>query len=118
MQVDSYGGAINAVAPSATAVPQRDSIMKLQYQTFWTDRVEDEVHLGWIRRCYTGVYVATGGVPVSNADTDGCYVNYPDTDLVDWPTLYWKDSYARLQAAKLRWDPADRFRHAQSVRLP
>lgn len=34
LQVDSYGGRINAVAPGATAVPQRSSIMKLQYQTY------------------------------------------------------------------------------------
>ena len=31
LQVDSYGGAINRVSPTATAVPQRSSIMKLQY---------------------------------------------------------------------------------------
>ncbi|MFX5884916.1 hypothetical protein ABTE50_18950, partial [Acinetobacter baumannii] len=37
LQVDSYGGAINAVAPDATAVPQRSSIMKLQYQTYWNN---------------------------------------------------------------------------------
>lgn len=118
VQVDSYGGRVNAVDPTATAVPQRDSVLKLQYQTYWTDPADDELHLGWIRRCYEAVYAATGGVPVSDPDTDGCYVSYPDVDLVDWPTLYWGRSYPRLQAVKARWDPADRFRHAQSVRLP
>ena len=49
---------------------------------------------------------------------DGCYVNYPDTDLVHWPELYFRGNYARLQQVKARWDPADRFRNAQSVRLP
>ncbi|MCF7352517.1 FAD-binding protein, partial [Escherichia coli] len=37
LQVDSYGGAINkAERIGDTAVPQRASIMKLQYQTYWT----------------------------------------------------------------------------------
>jgi hypothetical protein len=43
LQVDSYGGQVNAVAPDATAVAQRSSIMKLQYQTYWTSPEDDEV---------------------------------------------------------------------------
>jgi hypothetical protein len=118
LQVDGYGGRINAVAPDATAVAQRSSIMKLQYQTYWTDPADDATHLSWIRNFYRSVYAATDGEPVPNDVTDGCYVNYPDTDLRDWPTLYFKENYARLQSVKARWDPGDRFRHAQSVRLP
>jgi FAD/FMN-containing dehydrogenase len=118
LQVDTYGCRVNAVAPDATAVAQRSSIMKLQYQTYWTDPAEDDVHLSWIRRFYASVYADTGGEPVSDDVTDGCYVNYPDVDLQHWPTLYFKDNYPRLQAVKARWDPTDQFRHAQSVRLP
>jgi FAD/FMN-containing dehydrogenase len=118
LQVDTYGCRINAVAPDATAVAQRSSIMKLQYQTYWTDPAEDDVHLSWIRRFYQSVYADTGGEPVPNGITDGCYVNYPDVDLQNWPALYFKDNYPRLQAVKARWDPTDQFRHAQSVRLP
>ena len=36
LQVDSYGCRINVPAPDATAAAQRSSIMKLQYQTYWT----------------------------------------------------------------------------------
>jgi hypothetical protein len=35
LQVDSYGCKVNRVASDATAIPQRSSIMKLQYQTYW-----------------------------------------------------------------------------------
>jgi FAD/FMN-containing dehydrogenase len=118
LQVDTYGCRVNAVAPDATAVAQRSSIMKLQYQTYWTDPAEDDMHLSWIRRFYRAVYADTGGEPVSDEVTDGCYVNYPDVDLKNWPTLYFKDNYPRLQAVKARWDPTNQFRHAQSVRLP
>ena len=118
VQVDTYGGRVNGVAPDATAVSQRSSIMKLQYQTYWTDPAEDAVHLDWIRRCYASVYAGTGGEPARDGVTDGCYVNYPDVDLRDWATLYFGPNYPRLQEVKARWDPTDQFRHAQSVRLP
>jgi hypothetical protein len=116
LQVDSYGCRVNAVAPGATAVPQRSSIMKLQYQTYWAQPADDDVNLHWINGFYTNVYSATGGVPVSNRVTDGCFINYCDVDLpASWPTLYYKDSYPALQAVKVRWDPRNVFNHAQSI---
>ncbi len=51
-------------------------------------------------------------------DLDGCYVNYPDVDLIDWPALYYKENYARLQQVKARWDPLNVFNYSQSIRLP
>ncbi len=115
LQVDSYGGRVNAVAPGRTAVAQRSSILKLQYQIYWTDPAEDDANLAWIRDFYQAVYADTGGEPISNGVTDGCFVNYCDTDLVHWPQLYYKDNYRRLVAAKRAWDPHDVFRHAQSI---
>lgn len=116
LQVDSYGCAINAVASAATAVPQRSSIMKLQYQTYWTDPVQDQVNLNWIRGFYADMYGPRG--PWPDATMDGCYVNYCDADLADWAHLYFKDNYPRLQRAKAGWDPHDVFHHGQSIRLP
>ncbi|MER6915116.1 FAD-dependent oxidoreductase [Streptomyces sp. NPDC000594] len=127
VQVDSYGGRINAVPSADTAVPQRDSIMKLQFQVYWTDPAQEALHLSWIRDLYQQMYAETGGVPVPNTINDGCYINYPDKDLGDpalntsgttWQTLYYKGNYARLQRAKSTWDPQNFFRHAQSVRVP
>jgi hypothetical protein len=117
LQVDSYGCQINTRRPSATAVAQRSSIMKLQYQTYWTDSADDDVNLAWIRRFYSSVYASTGGTPIPNRVTDGCYVNYPDVDLRDWARLYYKQNYRRLQRVKARWDPTNSFRYSQSIRL-
>jgi hypothetical protein len=110
LQVDSYGGAVNDVDTEATAVPQRSSVLKLQYQAYWTwdtDADKNGVfdyrdaerapsiaapHLKWIRDFYGDVYRSTGGVPAVpdpalptslTSNTDGAYVNYPDIDLGD-----------------------------------
>ena len=116
LQIDSYGCRVNAVPPHATAVPQRSSIMKLQYQTYWPYAGDDEYNLHWINTFYANVYSATGGVPVSNRITDGCFINYPDVDLpASWPTLYYKGSYRALQVVKAQWDPRNVFHHAQSI---
>lgn len=129
LQVDSYGCRTNAVGTSVCAIPQRDSVMKLQYQTYWTMPAQDQAHLDFLRGFYQDVYKASGGVPeVSDAthdrDTDGCYVNYPDIDLgvvtdraPKYPRLYYKQNYAKLQATKRIWDAADVFHHSQSIRL-
>ncbi|TCO53170.1 FAD-binding oxidoreductase [Actinocrispum wychmicini] len=124
VQIDSYGCRVNAVGSADTAVPQRDSVLKLQYQVYWEDPAEDAQHLNWFRNFYSEVYASTGGVPVPNAVTDGCYVNYPDIDLQDpsfnrsgvpWSTLYYKGNYPRLRQVKDRYDPRNTFRHRQSI---
>jgi FAD/FMN-containing dehydrogenase len=123
----SYGGRVNAVAPADTAVAQRDSVLKLLVQSFWTSAGDDDANVGWVRETYRQLFAATGGVPVPGDAADGCYINYPDTDLGDprwntsgvaWHDLYYKDNYQRLQRVKARWDPREVLRHAQSVRLP
>ena len=143
LQVDSYGGAINRVASDATAVPQRDSIMKLQYQTYWLNAsrpgqsnqppfdAQAAAHLGWINNFYRDVYAEYGGTPDPSKDSSGtvagAYYNYPDNvlgthadgnvDAALW--LYFLDNYRNnarnLVDVKRRWDPANVFHHAQSI---
>ena len=116
VQIDSYGCRINAVTSDATAVPQRSSIMKLQYQTYWTEPGEDQANLDWINYFYLAMYGPKG--PYPDGKMDGCYVNYPDSDLTDWQYLYYKENYPQLQKVKQRWDPHNIFNHAQSVEMP
>lgn len=113
LQVDSYGCQINAHDPQATAIPQRSSVMKLQFQTYWNDQREDAQNLDWIRGFYEDMYGPLG--PRPDGTVDGCYVNYPDVDLEDWEYLYYKEGYPRLQQAKACWDPHDIFHHKQSI---
>lgn len=125
--MSSYGGQVNALGSTATAHAHRDSVFKVLYQTNWTEAAHDQVNLAWLRGVYQAVYAGTGGVPVSNTQTSGCFVNYCDIDLnspqynsspVPWHDLYWRGNYPHLQQVKAQWDPTNFFRHGQSVRLP
>ncbi|MFD9795897.1 FAD-binding oxidoreductase [Streptomyces sp. NPDC059070] len=124
MIIAGYGGRINAVPSTATAVPQRDSILKLQFLAFWNDAADDAQHIGWVRDLYGDVYAQSGGVPVPGRVNDGCFINYADTDVADprwnksgvpWHSLYYKGNYPRLQRAKAHWDPRNVFRHGLSI---
>lgn len=125
--VVGYGGQVNTVAPDATAVAQRDSVLKAVYLSVWGSEAEDDAQIGRLRDFYRDVYADTGGVPVPGEVSDGSYINYPDADLADpewntsgvpWHTLYYKDNYPRLRRVKGRYDPLGIFRHALSVEPP
>jgi hypothetical protein len=120
----SFGGRVNAVPPHATANSQRGSVFKMLFQTFWTDPSGDAAGLGWARAAYEDFLADTQGAPVPGDQYEGCYINYPDTDLKDparnrsgvpWQTLYYQDNHARLREIKHRWDPTGFFRHSLSV---
>ncbi|MFH9396322.1 FAD-binding oxidoreductase [Streptomyces sp. NPDC017413] len=125
--LSTLGGRINTVPATATAIPHRDCLFSATYETSWWPGVDGDAQLTWVRDLYRDVYADTGGVPVPGAANGGAYINYPDTDLTDprwntsgvpWHTLYYRDNYPRLQRVKARWDPANVFRHAMSVRPP
>ncbi|WP_424217613.1 FAD-binding oxidoreductase (plasmid) [Streptomyces sp. BI20] len=127
IQLTPYGGRVNAVADGDTACAHRGAAFKMLWSVLWNDPADDAKYIGWTRQSYAETYADTGGVPVPNAVTDGCYVNYPDADLnspqhntstTPWHDLYYKGNYPRLQQVKKKYDPRDFFRHAQSVRLP
>jgi hexose oxidase len=133
LQVDSYGGKINAINPQSTAVWQRSSLFKLQYQTYWQDvdsgpSPNGDAHIGWIGDFYRDMYAAYGGVPDPARDpsnnVDGCYVNYPDADLNQFGgreealKLYYGGNLPRLMRAKAEWDPLNYFQNNQSIRAP
>nr|BFF04732.1 hypothetical protein GCM10020241_64070 [Streptoalloteichus tenebrarius] len=126
MEYIGYGGRVNTVSPSATAIP-RGAVVKTFYMAAWNDPAEDDQHIRWMRELYRDVHAETGGVPVPNEVNTGAYVNYPDIDLADpewntsgvpWHTLYYGENYPRLQEVKAKWDPRNVFRHALSIRPP
>jgi len=142
VQVDSYGGAINHVfegnngfdpAANQTAVFQRSSVMKLQYQTYWTDRSQDQKHVQWLREFYYAVHQADGynGTPYPDSDAkpnsryEGCYIGYPDIDMLSgkqpgaagyrWGELYYGSRYDELVAIKNKYDPGKIFQFSMAL---
>lgn len=119
-----WGGQINALRPRDTAVAERDSVALFSVGNIWDNPEEDEKHLTWTRTLYRDVFAATGGVPVPNDRTGGCYINWPDPDLLEeewnrsgvpWSELYYGGNYPKLQEVKRRWDPRQVFDHTLSV---
>ncbi|WP_433733956.1 BBE domain-containing protein [Nocardia sp. CA-129566] len=119
-----FGGAINATAPDATAMPARDSFMKMLIHATWRDPGDDDRFISWARTTYGNIYADTGAAPVPDDRNGGSYINYPDPDLADpvwntsttpWHALYYGANYTRLQRIKAEWDPKNIFRHRLSI---
>jgi aclacinomycin oxidase len=120
----TYGGAVNAVAPNATASAQREAVITLYLSAGWSDPGQEAASLAWLRRFYGDLFRDTCDVPAPGEAADGAFINHPDSDLADprwnrsgtpWHALYYKDNYPRLQAVKALWDPRGVFRHALSI---
>ena len=123
--IDSYGGAVNNPDRAGdTAVPQRSSVMKLQYQSYWQSPDDDAYRLAGIRDTYTAVHSVSDvpeqykGTPFGCPRYDGCYINYPDADMLQyehWPELYYGSLYPFLQGVKRNCDPHNIFHHAMAI---
>jgi len=123
----TYGGAVNAVAPPATATASRSAVIDAACAAGWGDPKDEARTLAWVRAFYRDLFAKSGGVPVPGPATDGALINHPDVDLADpawntsgtpWHTIYYQGNYPRLQRVKARYDPRGVFRHALSIEPP
>ena len=107
---DSYGGAINKVAPGATAFAHRGNTKYLiQYFMQWESTNATDANIAMMRTLYAAMRPYVSGQS---------YVNYCDLDLGDgYARAYWGDNLPRLMKIKAGVDPKNIFRHAQSVPL-
>jgi FAD/FMN-containing dehydrogenase len=106
---DAYGGAINAVAPTATAFVHRQELCALQASVSWAPATAPtlvEAAQSWL-----------AGTAASLAPfvSRSAYQNYIDPTLVDWAEAYYGSNLPRLVELKRRYDPEDVFHFAQSI---
>lgn len=133
IQIQSFGGRINEASADVrreSSVAQRSSYLKWQPQCYWRDdsSVSDQAHAAWIQGLFFAAFANDGGVPV-NAQFQGCYINYPDRDMLfidgdpskgpnpQWYKIFFPDLMieSRLRRTKQHWDPRYVFRNEMSV---
>jgi FAD binding domain-containing protein/berberine-like enzyme len=96
---DCYGGAINSIAPSATAFVHRNVLCCIQYLSMGGGS-------SWLNSVFKKMrpYV-----------TGGAYFNYTDPDLKDWQTAYYGSNYRRLLKVRRKYDPHHYFNFPQAI---
>ena len=106
---DAMGGAINRVAPTATAFVHRNALFGAQYTTGWNNGAAaagiNNQH-AWLRSFWTAMRPYVDGQ---------AYQNYIDPDLTNWSQAYYAQNYPRLQTVKRTYDPTRLFNFAQAI---
>jgi FAD/FMN-containing dehydrogenase len=106
---DALGGAVNRVAPSATAFVHRNALFLAQYTTGWNNGAAapgvSRQH-AWLRTFWNSMRPYASGQ---------AYQNYTDPDLANWRQAYYGANYPRLQQIKKTYDPTRLFTFPQAI---
>jgi FAD/FMN-containing dehydrogenase len=106
---DALGGAVNRVAPGATAFVHRNALFGAQYTTDWKNGASatgiNNQHT-WLRKFWSSMRPYASGQ---------AYQNYIDPDLTNWQTAYYGGNYTRLVAIKKKYDPTRLFTFPQAI---
>ncbi|MGH9074389.1 MAG: FAD-binding oxidoreductase, partial [Acidimicrobiales bacterium] len=109
---DLTGGAINRVAPGATAFVHRDTAFLVEYSAGWATGSPAGVaaaNQAWLERAWSAMRPYASGQ---------AYQNYVDPGLADWKQAYYGANLPRLMRVKGAYDPDDVFRSPQGIPLP
>jgi FAD/FMN-containing dehydrogenase len=104
--VGQLGCATARVAPDATAYPHRDASFVMNVHGRWLSPEQDDAVIPWARELYRDTApFATGGV----------YVNFLTAEETERIGAAYGGNYARLVAAKRKYDPENLFRMNHNI---
>jgi FAD/FMN-containing dehydrogenase len=106
---DSLGGAVNRVAPGATAFVHRNALFGAQYTTGWTPGA---AAAGVARQRAWQQSFWQSMRPYASGQS---YQNYIDPTLTNWRQAYYGANYSRLSQIKARYDPNRVFTFPQAI---
>ncbi|CAM5374956.1 FAD-binding oxidoreductase [Streptomyces griseomycini] len=102
----ALGGAVNRVAPTATAFVHRRSRVLVQYLASWSAGASGSAAEAWLASAHRAMRPHASGA---------AYQNYPDPTLTDWRRAYYGDAAPRLARLKRRYDPDRVFTCPQAL---
>ncbi len=100
VMIEHMHGAVNRVAPDATAFPHRAASHTLGMFSVWTDPAQTETNVAWAR----DLSAAT-----ERFSTGGVYVNYLSEGEDGRARDAYGPNYDRLAAVKKKYDPSNFF---------
>jgi FAD binding domain/Berberine and berberine like len=106
---DALGGAVNRVAPNATAYVHRNGLFQAQYTTTWplgSAGAAVARQYAWQRSFWQSMRPYASGQ---------AYQNYVDPALTNWRQAYYGANYTRLTQVKATYDPNRAFTFPQAV---
>ena len=108
-QVNTLGGEVLKAGSSYTSsFPHRDALFFSELQCYWGSEKGKNMLVTNFEQVQQ--VLARHGITAQ-------YRNYPDLNFKNWGEQYYGANYARLQEFKLKYDPENRVRHEQSVKL-
>ena len=106
---DALGGAVNRVAPGATAFVHRNALFGAQYTTTWP---VGSASAGVARQHAWQQSFWQSMRPYASGQA---YQNYIDPSLANWRQAYYGANYTRLTQVKAAYDPHRLFSFPQAV---
>jgi FAD/FMN-containing dehydrogenase len=107
MHLYPLNGAVQDVAPDATAFSHRDVNFVHIIAGIDADPLTMPAHRSWVRNYWSALHPHSAG---------GAYVNFLMDEGQDRIKATYRDNYPRLVAAKQRWDPKNVFNQNQNIR--
>jgi FAD/FMN-containing dehydrogenase len=107
VHIYSINGAVNRVAPDATAFAYRDATFATVIAGMWPDPADNDANIKWVRDYYEAT------APHSE---EGGYINFMSGDDQDRIRANFKGNYDRLVEVKRAYDPDNVFHVNQNIK--